>query len=480
MTILTTLRRLAYVSLLLAPLAPQEVLALPSPLSQDKGTELAESKVNAIIDELKGGVFGPATDQEVDAARAGDLIPMLKGRFARSKGDEVKSRIASDLVLLGDKDDMYWNFLVEQVEPILESEVPNPRCTDSPPNCVKAMWSPQYAAWAEANHVPLGSDSEEGLRNRSKRISELAATQDHRAIPFLRRALSSPDFEVEETAAQGLDWFHDRDSIPLMIEACKKAPPLFASVIAGGLDWSDDPRAQAVVNQYLPKQPDPLDAIKSDDHPEYHIEEVVDAHELRAIPTLKRMFEATSNSNDKAHVASALLRLGVRDPLYWDYLEEQAATAIESDAPWLLQYDQSGKQLPDPSPDFVAWAKARNLAIGDAVEEAFFWNPGKVSFLAEIGDARAIPLLRRALTCRNPLIRVVAAKGLALLKDKDSIPQIIAACEEANADGSQAIAQALIFFDDPRAQRAADKYLSKEMAAWLRKDRDKGNTPFQE
>jgi hypothetical protein len=80
-------------------------------------------------------------------------------------------------------------------------------------------------------------------------------------------------------------------------------------------------------------------------------------------------------------------------------------------------------------------------------------------FLARTGDARGLAMLRRGLSSRNDLIRALAAKGLALLEGRDSVPAIIAACGTAPAQAAELVARALVFFDDPRAQAAADTYI---------------------
>jgi HEAT repeat protein len=134
----------------------------------------------------------------------------------------------------------------------------------------------------------------------------------------------------------------------------------------------------------------------------------------------------------------------------------QAVPAIESDAPPIASYDSQGKLVPGPSPEF----------------------PGKVLMLAVTGDPRGIPLLRQALSSSNVMIQIFAAEGLAQMKDKDSIPLIIAACQRAPAEAAAAIARSLVYFDDLQAQSAADRYLPNESAKALREAKAKGMNGF--
>jgi hypothetical protein len=76
------------------------------------------------------------------------------------------------------------------------------------------------------------------------------------------------------------------------------------------------------------------------------------------------------------------------------------------------------------------------------------------------------------------MIAVFAAKGLAQIQDKDSIPLIIAACPRAPTGFASEIANSLIWFDDPRAQTAVDTYMPKEHAKIFRHARAQGMKPF--
>jgi PBS lyase HEAT-like repeat len=77
------------------------------------------------------------------------------------------------------------------------------------------------------------------------------------------------------------------------------------------------------------------------------------------------------------------------------------------------------------------------------------------------------------------MIEIAAAEGLAELQDKESIPLIIQACERAPAEAAGVIAQSLVYFDDPEAQGAVDRYIPKDRSKILREARAQGKkTPW--
>jgi HEAT repeat protein len=117
---------------------------------------------------------------------------------------------------------------------------------------------------------------------------------------------------------------------------------------------------------------------------------------------------------------------------------------------------------------------------GTAVQYVTYELPGTILELGITSDRRGIPLLRRALLSRNTMIESSAARGLAEINDKDSIPLIVATCKRAPASSATAIAWALVYFDTPEAQAAVDLYMPKDFAKAAREARTAGEGPFGE
>ena len=252
---------------------------------------------------------------------------------------------------------------------------------------------------------------------------------------------------------------------------------LFMLVLIGTL-------AHAQADQKQPPNPAPAvecsttsDLAKAPDGPDSTciVQEIIRRGEVAAIPTLKEKFARSTDVLTKEHVASALVRLGDRNDVYWDFLEKQATAAIDSGIPDIWGYDSQGKLIPGPSPEFTAWAQAHNLSPAAAEERARLFY-GAVLILATTRDPRGTPLLRQALSARNYMIQTAAAEGLAAIQDTESIPLIIDAVKKAPAEAGAVIARSLVFFDDPEAQAAVDKYVPRDSAKVLREDRAQRGT----
>lgn len=79
------------------------------------------------IARVQKGSFGNADLETV--ARAGaaqEALPALKQQFALTTDIARQGIIANALVRLGDKDTMYWNFLLQRATAAVDSDLPDP------------------------------------------------------------------------------------------------------------------------------------------------------------------------------------------------------------------------------------------------------------------------------------------------------------------------------------------------------------------
>jgi HEAT repeat protein len=449
-----------------------------------------DTKQLIAFDSLRHGEFGPVTEAEIAAARSGQLLPILEERFAHATDREQKSGLAIALIRAGDTDETYWKYLADPVEALVKSAPPEPVWCPDPPGGCPAEKGRIYAAWARAHGITEGSAQDQAVRSLPNELAGLAAIGDRRGIPLFLEALRLPGFEVEAAAALGLAEADDRDAIPLIIDACRRASPEGARNIAGVLNLFNDPRAKSAAAAYLPQGPDPMALLAEDEETAAgdsnylgalpsSIEEAVTMHRADAMPLLERKFSHATDSTTKAHCASALVRLGDRDPEYWNYLLDQTKAAVESDTFPILRTDAQGKVAPISPEDLNAWAQAHGTTA-EAAANAERTATGMTRFLALTGDPRGIGVLRDGLHSSDFVVQSFAAKGLAKLQDKDSIPLIIDACSHAPAEVAGVIARALLYFKDPQAQTAAEKYISADDLDVLRAEGPlAGTDPFR-
>lgn len=235
----------------------------------------------------------------------------------------------------------------------------------------------------------------------------------------------------------------------------------------------------AQFTQSPPNGATPIARLQSGNFSNDDVESVARAGTANEVlPKLEKGFVDPTEVDQKEHIANALVRLGDKNNVYWDFLLQQATLAVDSDIPDPFRDSEGKLTNQDLSPDFKAWTQAHHVDVGSAFEQVTIYLPGKILLLGETGDPRGIPLLQRALQSHNYLIVAFAAKGLVKIQDRRSIPLIISATQQLPPEYRPVIAMSLVYFDDSQAQDAFDRYVPKEMATLLRESKAKGMGVF--
>jgi HEAT repeats len=220
--------------------------------------------------------------------------------------------------------------------------------------------------------------------------------------------------------------------------------------------------------------PDAIAKVKSGEFDVVHVDLIARANATEAIPILKEQFNHIDDQTLKAKIAAALVRMGEKNNTYWDFLVEFAKPALKSDLPDYNGYDQDGKAVPGPSPEFQAWTRSHRDSGVAEVEDSVRASSSGILFLGWSRDKRAIPLLRRALSSPNHMIEIFAAMGLVEIGDKESIPYIIEACKRAPAEPAASMAESLVYFEDNAAQTAVDLFVPVDRAKLIRQAKANG------
>lgn len=194
-----------------------------------------------------------------------------------------------------------------------------------------------------------------------------------------------------------------------------------------------------------------------------------------AISNAKEVFVLSKDPVLKQRVASLLVSLGEKDPIYFDYLKQHAEQSLKNDMPWPNLYDEHGnkrsKTIDTLNPEFLRWCKEHHQDPASTFEAAYYEIPVPWYYLAASDDARAYPLLVQGLHSHNFMIQVWASWGLAKLQDPRAIDEIISAVRRAPGETHDSIARALLHFPDPKAQAAADNlFVNKDYLEALRKE----------
>jgi len=180
------------------------------------------------------------------------------------------------------------------------------------------------------------------------------------------------------------------------------------------------------------------------------------------IKKLKEKFEEAEYEIHKALYASILMRLGVNDEKYFNYLKEKADLILNDDRPYPLARDKEGKDIRGKlAPKFENWCKKNEIELRECLAQWLYTNPAIINYLGLTGDERFFPYLEAGINSSNRTIVKASANGLGILGDKRGIPLIEEALKNTKDVRDQnRIARSLFFFNDPYAEELAQKYIT--------------------
>jgi hypothetical protein len=221
-------------------------------LAHGQATQKTPSELDTAIAHVMSG-DGSGRDVVI-VANAGkvQVVPALEEQFRHAKDVDAKLNIASGLVKLKDRDDTYWNFLLEQATLAVDSNIPDANFSASQGKMMDP--APELQVWADAHNVSVNTAFQYARSDIPDKVLQLATTGDPRGVPLLRRALQSHNYLIVTWGAKGLAQIQDKQSIPLIIAAAQRAPIGYNSLIAESLVYFDDEQAQSSVDTYMPKE----------------------------------------------------------------------------------------------------------------------------------------------------------------------------------------------------------------------------------
>ena len=200
------------------------------------------------------------------------------------------------------------------------------------------------------------------------------------------------------------------------------------------------------------------------------------------IPQLRRAFSLANDDIEKQIIAAALIGLGDRDDVSYQYLKQRAQDLLKRAIPTPMDIPKTGKDWGKTakfSPDFLDWVRTHGANVNDAGYQGQVLDPATMKVIASAGDSRFEPVLLRALRLPNVFIIANAAKGLAVLHDEKYVRPIVEVCETSKPLEADIIVQALFYFDTPEANSAIERFLlSKEIEGPLRLEAKKNGWRF--
>ena len=203
-------------------------------------------------------------------------------------------------------------------------------------------------------------------------------------------------------------------------------------------------------------------------YPLFVIHRLMELGDRTVLPSLRVAFERERANSTRQFLAAALVKLGDKDPRYFRYVSEAATKAVKADLPLSLSGAALVAENGRAPAALITWARVHRIDLQRALWLGTVELVAAVEALGETADRRSSPILLRGLRSRNFFIVNQAALGLAHLSDPKAAKPIIVACKRLSADECPSVARALLYFDTPEAQEAAEQLIANPelLARW--------------
>ncbi len=209
---------------------------------------ITDEKLAEEIAEVKRGNWPSVS--EILRAGPDRATPILKELFVSVPDSRTQAEIALTLIKMGCYENKYWMLLLTRAKQALASDAPFPMFEENG-GAKPFVVSPKFMAWADAHALSFNDAFQVVTYDLPGRLLQLAMTGDPRAVPVLRQGLGSGNYLTQIASAEGLAGLRDKESIPLIVDACRKSPNNAPVIARFGLLAFGDAEAQRSAEPFL-------------------------------------------------------------------------------------------------------------------------------------------------------------------------------------------------------------------------------------
>ncbi len=214
---------------------------------------LAQDTLDSLLGRLSDKPLNHAVLWNIEAQPPDPrTVPALEAAFAKRQIKEEKQWIAATLLRLGEKADVYFDFLAGYVKEAIEDRTPLFEEFDQNGISLRGQFSAEFENWCALNHKDPKQVAGIQFLVYPMDVRTLAQAEDRRAIRLLERGLESPYPGVVAYSAQGLGRLNVLPTIPLISEAVQRIPVGERGAIAMELPWYAGGDAEQLFERLIP------------------------------------------------------------------------------------------------------------------------------------------------------------------------------------------------------------------------------------
>jgi len=217
--------------------------------AQDTAEDLLSKAIQHPNDER---IIGEATAKFLKSTDPKEVISGLRRLFNVAKAKSSRQDLAVRLMILGQRDEVYFNELAKYALDAVKTTAPLQGFYDAEGNSIKirGYYPEDFRKWCENYHMQV-DDCLRTVASFPIDLGLLVSVKDKRAIPLLREALSAENQATVQVAIEGLALLDDTSSIPAIENAISRFRPKQQPLIASVLAKFDDPRVGPILDKFV-------------------------------------------------------------------------------------------------------------------------------------------------------------------------------------------------------------------------------------
>ncbi len=178
-------------------------------------------------------------------------VSIIKKLFENSNEEVNKTLYAAILWRLGEKENLYWDYLVSKSIQAVESDMSHPLYFDDDKGkFVRGKHNPEFLDWCEKNNVDIPLATTRYIYIYPAIIQYLGLSGDKRGFNIILTALESNNMHLVLAATNALGILNDKRGIDYIVETAKKHPE-YSYIIAPSLAYIDEPRANEIMEEMI-------------------------------------------------------------------------------------------------------------------------------------------------------------------------------------------------------------------------------------
>ena len=225
------------------------LLALVLVLASSPGA--AQSELDSLLEKLASGPLGNTLWLLQNQPADPRIIPALRAAFEKRTDKAQKQEIAVTLLRLGEKADLYFEFLASYASEAINDHTPLFQKYDQDGRGVRGELSPVFEIWCATNHKDPMEVVGIQLYTYPQDVLALAKAGDPRALDLFRRGLESENPGVVEFSVQGLGRLHEVSALPAIAKIADRQPSP-RLLISWELPWFGTPEAYQLMERWDP------------------------------------------------------------------------------------------------------------------------------------------------------------------------------------------------------------------------------------